>query len=77
METYIDNYGSEVAADYCADLPFCNNREDSRSEEIWRRLHQVYTALESCKAKHLLRELLNDMERWMEKNSIESPNRWE
>ena len=77
MQKYIDNYGKEIEADYFVELPIDNHRQDTQSEELWRRLSQVYSSLESSEAKNLLRELLQDIEHWMEKTPIKSPKRWE
>ena len=77
MRKYIDNYGNEITADYCAKLPIENNRQDVQSEEIWRRLIQVYSLLKFSSEKELLRVLIDDIEYWMEEDSIKSPKRWE
>lgn len=77
MQKYIDNYGNEIYADKFVALPIDNCRQDSQSEELWRRLFQVYSDLKSSQEKNLLRELLEDIEHWMEKNPSESPKRWD
>ncbi len=76
MKKYIDNYGNEIDADYKIDLPVENIKQDLQAEEIWRRLLLVDSTLEVCKAKILLRQLLTDMESWMEENPKLSPIRW-
>ena len=77
MQKYIDNYGNEIYADKFVALPIDNCRQDSQSEELWRRLFQVYSDLKSSQEKNLLRELLKDIEHWMERNPSESPKRWD
>ena len=77
MQKYIDNYGNEIYADKFVALPIDNCRQDSQSEELWRRLFQVYSDLKSSQEKILLRELLKDIEHWMERNPSESPKRWD
>jgi len=77
MQKYIDNYGNEIYLDEFVTLPIDNNRQDTQSEELWRRLFQVYSGLKSSQAKKLLRELLEDIEHWMERNPMESPERWD
>ena len=77
MQKYIDNYGNEIYADKFVALPIDNCRQDSQSEELWRRLFQVYSDLKSSQEKNLLRELLEDIEHWMERNPSESPKRWD
>ena len=77
MQKYIDNYGNEIYLDEFVALPVDNHRQDSQSEELWRRLFQVYSSLKSSQEKTLLRELLEDIEHWMERNSIKSPKRWD
>ena len=77
MQKYIDNYGNEISLDKFVALPIDNCRQDSQSEELWRRLFQVYSDLKSSQEKNLLRELLEDIEHWMEKNPSESPKRWD
>ena len=77
MQKYIDNYGNEIYLDEVVSLPVDNLRQDSQSEELWRRLFQVYSSLKSSQEKTLLRGLLEDIEHWMERNPIESPTRWD
>ena len=77
MQKYIDNYGNEIYLDEVVSLPVDNLRQDSQSEELWRRLFQVYSSLKSSQEKTLLRDLLEDIEHWMERNPIESPKRWD
>ena len=77
MEKYIDNYGNEIDADYGVHLPVENVKQDTQAEEIWRRLIQVDSTLETCKAKNLLGELLIDLESWMEESPSNSPIRWD
>ena len=77
MQKYIDNYGNEIYLDEVVSLPVDNLRQDSQSEELWRRLFQVYSSLKSSPEKILLRDLLEDIEHWMERNPIESPKRWD
>jgi len=77
MQKYVDNYGNENYLDEIVTLPIDNNRQDTQSEELWRRLFQVYSGLNSSHAKKLLHELLGDIEHWMERNPIESPKRWD
>ena len=77
MQKYIDNYGNEIYLDEFVTLPIDNNRQDTQSEELWRRLFQVYSGLKSSQTKKLLRELLEDLEHWMERNPMESPKRWD
>ena len=77
MQKYIDNYGNEIYLDEFVTLPIDNNRQDTQSEELWRRLFQVYSGLKSSQTKKLLRELLEDIEHWMERNPMESPKRWD
>ena len=57
MQKYIDNYGNEIYLDEVVALPVDNHRQDSQSEELWRRLFQVYSSLESSQEKTLLRDL--------------------
>ena len=76
MDKYIDNYGNEIDADYVIRLPVKNIKEDAQAEEVWRRLALVDSNLETCRAKHLLHELLTDLEFWMEENPSKSPMRW-
>ena len=76
MEKYIDNYGNAIEADYLTKLPIENHRQDTQIEELWRRLSEIYGSSRSSKEKRLLRELLGDMEHWMEANPIKSPKRW-
>ena len=68
MQKYIDNYGNEIYLDEVVSLPVDNLRQDSQSEELWRRLFQVYSSLKSSQEKTLLRDLLEDIEHWMERN---------
>ena len=77
MQKYIDNYGNEIYLDEVVALPVDNHRQDSQSEELWRRLFQVYSSLKSSQEKTLLHGLLEDIEHWMERNPIESPKRWD
>ena len=77
MKKYIDNYGNEIDADYTITLPVQNIKQDTQAEEIWRRLVLVDSTLEASKAKSLLRQLLTDVESWMEENPRLSPKRWD
>ena len=77
MQKYIDNYGNEIYLDEVVALPVDNHRQDSQSEELWRRLFQVYSSLKSSQEKTLLHGLLEDIEHWMERNPSESPKRWD
>ena len=77
MQKYIDNYGNEIYLDEFVTLPIDNTRQDTQSEELWRRLFQVYSGLKSSQTKKLLRQLLEDLEYWMERNPMESPKRWD
>ena len=77
MQKYVDNYGNENYLDEIVTLPIDNHRQDTQSEELWRRLFQVYSGLNSSHAKKLLHELLGDIGHWMERNPIESPKRWD
>ena len=77
MQKYIDNYGNEIYLDEFVALPIDNHRQDSQSEELWRRLFQVYSGLKPSQEKKLIRELLEDIEHWMERNPMESPKRWD
>ena len=77
MQKYIDNYGNEIYLDEILALPVDNHRQDSQSEELWRRLFQVYSSLKRSQEKTLLHGLLEDIKHWMERNPIESPKRWD